>query len=285
MWLFINMDVKSTHKCFGGEIKYYSHQASSTNCEMSFSIFIPAQAEAGKCPALFYLAGLTCTEDNFTTKAGAYQMAAELGMILIAPDTSPRGDNVPDEDGWDFAKGAGFYVDATEAPWDKNYNMYSYISDELYNLVLDNFAVDEKRVGIFGHSMGGHGALTIYLKNKDKFRSVSAFAPIVNPMNCPWGHKALGNYIGNNQENWANYDACALVKADKEAHTNPEILIDQGLADPFLESQLMPEKFEEACEAAGQKLKMRRHDGYDHGYFFIASFVDDHLKHHAAILS
>ena len=284
VWLFTKMDVKSIHKCFGGEIRYYSHQANSTKCEMNFSIFIPPQAGNGKCPALFYLAGLTCTEDNFTTKAGAYQLAAELGMILIAPDTSPRGNAVPDEEGWDFAKGAGFYVDATEAPWDINYNMYSYISDELYNLILDNFEVDAKRVGIFGHSMGGHGALTIYLKNKEKFRSVSAFAPIVNPMNCPWGHKALGNYIGEDRKDWANYDACDLVGKDQYASENPEILIDQGLSDPFLESQLMPENFEKACAEVHQKVNIRRHEGYDHGYFFISTFVDDHLKHHAAIL-
>lgn len=276
--------MKSKHKCYDGEVHYYSHKAKSTQCDMNFSVFIPPQAVEGKCPALFYLAGLTCTEDNFTTKAGAYGMAAELGMIIIAPDTSPRGDDVPDEDGWDFAKGAGFYVDATEAPWDKNYNMYSYISDELYNLVLDNFEIDSNRVGIFGHSMGGHGALTIYLKNKEKFRSVSAFAPIVNPINCPWGHNALGKYIGEDREAWANYDACELLLKAGDASNAPEILIDQGLADPFLQSQLMPEKFEEACSEVGQRVNIRRHEGYDHGYFFISSYVDDHLKHHAAIL-
>lgn len=278
------MDVKSKHKCYGGEVLYYRHKAKSTKCDMNFSIFLPPQAAERKCPALFYLAGLTCTEDNFTTKSGAYRMAAELGMIMIAPDTSPRGDDVPDEEGWDFAKGAGFYVDATETPWDEHYNMYSYITDELYNLVLDNFEIDAKRVGIFGHSMGGHGALTIYLKNKDKFRSVSAFAPIVSPMNCSWGHKALGKYIGEDRPAWANYDACALLLQAGDASNEPKILIDQGLADPFLQSQLMPEKFEEACEEVGQKVNLRRHDGYDHGYFFISSFVEDHLKHHAAIL-
>jgi len=211
-------------------------------------------------------------------------MATELGLILIAPDTSPRGEHVPDEEGWDFGKGAGFYVDATQEPWDKNYNMYSYITHELYNLVLDNFPVDQGKVGIFGHSMGGHGALTIYLKNKDKFKSVSAFAPIVSPTNCPWGHKALGKYIGEDRTLWADHDASLLMKAGGDASNAPEILIDQGLGDPFLEGQLKPELFEDACLAVNQQLTLRRHPGYDHGYFFISTFMEDHLKHHMAIL-
>lgn len=278
------MELKSNHKCFGGSLSYYSHRAETTGCDMNFSIFLPAQVSDGKCPALYYLAGLTCTEDNFTTKAGAYKKASELGLILIAPDTSPRGDHVPDEEGWDFGKGAGFYVDATEEPWNINYNMYSYITDELYNLILSNFAMDKDRIGIFGHSMGGHGALTIYLKNKDKFKSVSAFAPIVSPMNCPWGHKALRKYIGEDGKAQANYDACALVLNGGDASGDELILIDQGLDDPFLESQLMPELFEQACEKVSQKLTLRRHSGYDHGYFFISTFMDDHLIHHASIL-
>ncbi|MBT5185241.1 MAG: S-formylglutathione hydrolase [Kordiimonadaceae bacterium] len=278
------MELKSIHKCHGGLLSYYSHAANTTACDMGFTIFIPPQANEEKCPVVYYLAGLTCTEDNFTTKGNAYKLAAELGLILVAPDTSPRGDDVPDEDGWDFAKGAGFYVDATEAPWDKNYNMYSYITDELNTLISDNFPVDKNRQGIFGHSMGGHGALTIYLKNKDKYKSVSAFAPIVSPSNCPWGHKALGNYIGIDQRSWANYDACLLMKAGENAENEPEILIDQGLADPFLESQLMPELFEKACSEVGQKLNLRRHDDYDHGYFFISTFMEDHIRHHANIL-
>ncbi|MEZ5757627.1 MAG: S-formylglutathione hydrolase [Emcibacteraceae bacterium] len=278
------MDLKSEHCCFGGKVGYYSHKAMTVGCDMNFSVFLPPQAAEGKCPALFYLAGLTCTEDNFTTKAGAYKMAAQLGLILIAPDTSPRGDHVPDEEGWDFGKGAGFYIDATQEPWGEHFNMYSYISDELFGLVSKEFPVDPERIGIFGHSMGGHGALTIYLKNRDKFKSVSAFAPIVNPMNCPWGHKAFGKYLGDDQESWANYDACALIKKGHVAVESPEILIDQGLNDPFLESQLMPEKFESACKEMNQKLTLRRHEGYDHGYFFISTFMDDHLKHHAAIL-
>jgi len=278
------MELKSEHKCHGGMLSYYSHPAETVGCEMNFTVFLPAQAKGGKCPAVYYLAGLTCTEDNFTAKAGAYKMAAEQGLILIAPDTSPRGDHVPDEEGWDFGKGAGFYVDATEAPWNQNYNMYSYITDELYKLALDNFPIDQKRIGIFGHSMGGHGALTIFLKNRDKYKSVSAFAPIVSPLHCPWGHKALGKYIGEDREAQANYDACALLMAAGDASANPEILIDQGLGDPFLESQLMPERFEEACAKVNQKLTLRRHDGYDHGYFFISTFMEDHLIHHAKIL-
>ncbi|MCC3861696.1 S-formylglutathione hydrolase [Emcibacteraceae bacterium Y4] len=278
------MELKSKHQCFGGEVRYYSHTAKTTNCDMSFSVFLPPQAANGKCPALVYLAGLTCTEDNFTTKACAYEQAAELGMIIIAPDTSPRGDDVPDEEGWDFGKGAGFYVDATEEPWNTHYNMYSYITDELHQLMLSEFPVDATKVGIFGHSMGGHGALTIYLKNKDKYKSVSAFAPIVSPLNCPWGHKALSKYVGGDRDHWQQYDACALMVAGGDASNAPEILIDQGLADPFLENQLMPERFEAACADVGQALNLRRHEDYDHGYFFISTFMVDHLKHHSSIL-
>ena len=278
------MKLKSSHSCHGGIVSYYSHAANSTKCDMNFSVFLPEQARYGNCPALYYLAGLTCTEDNFTTKSGAYRLAAELGLIMIAPDTSPRGDHVPDEEGRDFAKGAGFYVDATEEPWNENYNMYSYITEELYKLILNKFPLDNNRIGIFGHSMGGHGALTIYLKNKDKFQSVSAFAPIVSPLNCPWGHKALSNYLGEDRATWAKYDACALISAGGNVTSSQPILIDQGINDPFLESQLMPERFESACEDVGQKLILRRHEGYDHGYFFISSFIEDHLKHHVKIL-
>lgn len=278
------MELKSQHKSFGGTVSYYSHDATSTNCTMGFTIFLPPQVQQGKCPVVYYLAGLTCTEDNFTTKGGAYKIAAKLGIILVAPDTSPRGDDVPDEDAWDFGKGAGFYVNAEQAPWSEHYNMEDYISHELYNIILDNFPADEKRCGIFGHSMGGHGALTLYLKNKDKYKSLSAFAPIVSPTNCPWGHNALGKYIGEDQNSWANFDACLLMKASKNAPDAPEILIDQGLSDPFLKSQLMPELFEDACATVGQKLNLRRHEGYDHGYFFISTFMEDHIKHHAAIL-
>jgi len=205
-------------------------------------------------------------------------------LVLVAPDTSPRGDHAPDEEVWDFAKGAGFYVDATENPWDNNYQMYSYITQELNNLIVENFQVDAARQGIFGHSMGGHGALTIYLKNQDIYKSVSAFAPIVAPSQCPWGHKALGNYLGGNPALWAEHDAVALMKKYGNAASRPMILIDQGLDDPFLEEQLKPHLFEEACAAVGQKLDLRRHAGYDHGYFFIQTFMEDHIRHHSEML-
>ena len=279
------MELLSENKCYEGTVQTYSHDASTTNCKMTFTIFIPPQASEGPVPALTYLAGLTCTPETFITKAGAFQMASALGLILIAPDTSPRGDDVPDEaDAWDFGKGAGFYVSATEDPWKNNYQMERYITQELYDLVIDNFPVDPDKQGIFGHSMGGHGALTLYLKNQDKYQSVSAFAPICAPSECPWGHKALGNYLGPDRANWANNDATLLMKELNGAKGRPEILIDQGLSDTFLEEQLHPHLVEAACEEVGQKLTLRRHEGYDHGYFFIQTFMGDHLRHHARVL-
>ena len=279
------MDLISENQCFGGKVATYKHSASTTSCDMTFTVFIPPQASNGPVPALTYLAGLTCTPETFATKAGAMKKAAELGIMLVMPDTSPRGDDVPDEaDAWDFGKGAGFYLSATEEPWSKNYQMERYISEELYKLILTNFPVDAKRQGIFGHSMGGHGALTLYLKNQDKYKSVSAFAPICAPSECPWGHKALGNYLGQDRANWLNYDASLLMQSLGDGSKRPEILIDQGLSDQFLEEQLHPHKFEEACSKAGQRLNLRRHVGYDHGYYFIQTFVDDHLEHHANIL-
>ncbi|PCJ48475.1 MAG: S-formylglutathione hydrolase [Gammaproteobacteria bacterium] len=275
----------SETRCFSGTVGYYQHQAKSTHCTMSFSVFVPKILEGQKVPVIYYLSGLTCTEDNFTSKAGAYAAAADSGCIIVAPDTSPRGDNVPDEDGWDFGKGAGFYVDATQSPWDKNYQMSSYITEELIHLISDNFPVDISRQGIMGHSMGGHGALTIYLKNQDLFKSVSAFSPIVSPLQCPWGNKALSKYIGEDKSLWRNYDACALMSSLGDATNRPEILIDQGLADPFLQEQLKPELFALACSEVGQKLVLRKHSGYDHGYFFIQTFINDHISHHINILS
>ncbi|MBL4801373.1 MAG: S-formylglutathione hydrolase [Emcibacter sp.] len=276
------MEKLSEHGCFGGRVAYYKHASETLGCDMRFTVFTPPGAEGKKLPVVTYLAGLTCTEENLTVKGGAYATAAECGLVLIAPDTSPRGDHVPDEDAWDFAKGAGFYVDATQSPWDKNYRMYSYITQELNKLVIENFPVDVARQGIFGHSMGGHGALTIYLKNRDIYKSVSAFAPIVAPTQCPWGHKALGNYLGDAPELWAAHDAVELMKVSDGAA--PVILIDQGLEDPFLDEQLKPHLFEEACASVGQKLTLRRHDGYDHGYFFIETFMEDHIRHHAGLL-
>ncbi len=279
------MEKLSEHGCFGGRVNYYKHNSDTLNCEMRFTVFTPPGAEGKNSPVVTYLAGLTCTEDNFTLKAAAYQAAAESGLVVIAPDTSPRGDHVPDVDDWDFAKGAGFYLDATISPWDKNFQMYSYITRELNSLIVDNFPVDAARQGIFGHSMGGHGALTLYLRNQGLYKSVSAFAPIVAPSQCPWGHKALSNYLGDDMTLWVDYDAVALMKNSENAPSRPAILIDQGLDDPYLDEQLKPHLFEEACAAVGQKLNLRRQAGYDHGYFFIQSFIEDHIRHHREILT
>ncbi|PHR59961.1 MAG: S-formylglutathione hydrolase [Robiginitomaculum sp.] len=269
----------SQNKMHGGTQYVYSHKSEANQCEMRVAVFIPPQAKEGKCPALVWLSGLTCTEENFTVKAGAQRMAAELGLIMIAPDTSPRGDDVPDKDDqYDFGKGAGFYLNATEKPWAKNFQMETYIRDELTAWMCENFPIDGNRIGISGHSMGGHGALTLHLKNPSLYKTCSAFSPIVAPMQVPWGQKALSGYLGDDTENWTSYDAVELVK---KTPSGANILIDQGLADNFLQEQLQPELFEKACAGAGQKLSLRLQDGYDHSYFFIASFIEDHLRHHA----
>lgn len=267
---------------FGGMQGYYSHAAETVGCTMRFSVFTPPQAKDAKVPVLWYLSGLTCTEDNATVKAGFQRVAAELGLMIVCPDTSPRGDDVPDDEAYDFGKGAGFYVNATEAPWAEHFQMYDYITKELPALIGAEFPAHMTRQGITGHSMGGHGALTIFLKNRQTYQSVSAFAPIVSPMACPWGEKALSGYIGADRAVWRRYDACALLEDQGAADAN--ILIDQGLADGFLENQLKPELFEAACDKAGQALTLRRQEGYDHSYFFIATFIEDHLRHHAAAL-
>jgi len=274
----------SEAKAFGGKQLVYSHASTETGTDMRFAVYLPPAAETAKVPVLWYLSGLTCTEENFTVKAGAQRDAAELGIALIAPDTSPRGDGVPDDpDGaYDFGLGAGFYVDATEAPWAANYRMRSYIEKELPALVEQALPLDMTRQAITGHSMGGHGALTIALRNPDRFKSVSAFAPICSPMNCPWGDKALTDYIGSNKANWRQYDACALIEDGARV---PDILVDQGLADGFLEGQLKPELLETACDSTGIRLTMRRQDGYDHSYYFIASFMEDHMRWHAERLA
>ncbi|PCI45566.1 MAG: S-formylglutathione hydrolase [Alphaproteobacteria bacterium] len=278
------MEKLSEHGCFGGQVAYYKHNAETVGCEMRFTVFTPPGAGGKKLPFVTFLAGLTCTEDNFTLKAAAYKEAAQSGLVVIAPDTSPRGDHVPDDDAWDFAKGAGFYLDATQSPWDRNYRMASYIAQELNGLIVENFPADAARQGILGHSMGGHGALTLYLKNQDIYKSVSAFAPIVAPSQCPWGRKALSKYLGDDPAVWAEYDAVALMKKYGNAASRPTILIDQGRDDPYLEEQLKPHLFEEACVFVGQKLDLRRHAGYDHGYFFIQTFIEDHIRHHREIL-
>ena len=275
------IETVSEQRSFGGVQGFYKHE--SANCgPMRFAVYQPPQAAKERRPVLYYLAGLTCTEETATIKAGAQRLAAELGLILVMPDTSPRGTGIEGATGdWEFGEGAGFYLDATREPWAQRFRMYSYIVDELPALVAGRFPVDVRRTGIFGHSMGGHGALTIALKNPDRYRSVSAFAPIVAPSRVPWGEKALPRYLGEDRAAWADYDACELVR---KRPFPGSILIDQGEADQFLEKQLKPELFEQACAEAGQQLVLRRQAGYDHSYYFISTFVDDHLRHHAAAL-
>ena len=281
----IPFEVVSQHRCFNGTVGFYKHEAASTACSMKFSVFTPPQAQSGRVPVLYYLAGLTCTEETFMIKAGAQRVAAELGIMLVAPDTSPRGVKLPgDSDNWDFGVGAGFYVDATVEPWSRHYRMYTYITQELRALIEAQFPADAARTGIFGHSMGGHGALTIALRNPDRYRSVSAFAPIAAPRQCPWGQKAFSGYLGPDRGQWANHDATELVAGVKDAARKPPILIDQGLSDQFLQTQLHPHLFEEAAKKVGYPLQLRRHEGYDHSYYFISTFMEDHLVHHARIL-
>jgi len=277
------LDLLNEHACFGGVQRFYSFQSDAIGLPMRYSVYLPPGFDAAgsePLPVLFYLAGLTCTEETFMTKAGAQRVAAQEGIILVAPDTSPRGAGVPGEtDSWDFGAGAGFYVDALQAPWSRHYRMYSHIL-ELRQLVLDTLPADPARVGIFGHSMGGHGALMLALRNPELFRSVSAFAPIAAPMRCPWGQKAFGGYLGPDGAAWREYDATELMAGMDKAPFPGGILVDQGLADKFLAEQLYPEAFEAACLAAGQPLELRRHAGYDHGYYFISTFVEDHLRFH-----
>ena len=278
------MQIHSNQVCFGGQLLYCSHESVVNHCEMRFSIFLPSQADTVKRPILWWLSGLTCTEDNFTAKSGAYRVAAELGLIIVAPDTSPRGADVANDEAYDLGQGAGFYLNATEQPWAKNFQMYSYITEELPALVSSNFPVDMDAQGIFGHSMGGHGALTIALKRPNVYKSVSAFSPIVNPLECPWGEKAFMAYLGSDRDAWREYDACALILDAGDRRAYPPILIDQGDTDDFLEEQLKPENFAAACESAQQLLNLRMQPGYDHSYFFISTFIEDHLRHHAALL-
>ena len=250
---------------------------------MTFSVFMPPNTK-NPVPVLYYLSGLTCTQENVTTKGGFQRYAAEHGVAVVCPDTSPRGAGyATEDDGYDFGAGAGFYVDATEAPWSGMYRMYSYITKELPTVIADKFSVDTSRASIFGHSMGGHGALTIALNNADAYKSVSAFAPIVAPSQCPWGEKALDGYLGSNRDAWKAHDAVELIKSGKTM--NGAILIDQGTADPFLDEQLKPHLFTEACAAAGQSVDLRMQEGYDHSYYLMASFMEDHIRHHAKVLN
>ncbi|GAB3454933.1 S-formylglutathione hydrolase [Massilia terrae] len=273
------LELISEHMCFGGSQRVYRHDSAATGLPMRFSVYLPPQAGGERLRVLFYLAGLTCTEETFMIKAGAQRFAAQEGLILVAPDTSPRGAGVPGEtDSWDFGVGAGFYVDATEEPWSRNYRMYSYLL-ELRELVLDEFMGDALRCGIFGHSMGGHGALVMALRNQDLFKSVSAFAPIAAPSSSPWGEKAFTGYLGADREAWRAYDATELMLLMKTPFPGG-ILIDQGLHDKFLAEQLNPGAFEAACRQAGQPLELNYHPGYDHGYYFISTCIEHHIRFH-----
>lgn len=272
------INLKSRHRSFDGFVEFYSHKSESTSTEMTFSVYKPDIETTEKVSALFFLAGLTCNEENFITKAGAIQYASKHNLMLVCPDTSPRGTNIPGEfDHWDFGSSAGFYVNATTINWNKNYKMYDYVVKELPELIFSYFHVDENRVGISGHSMGGHGALVIGLKNPDIFKSISAFAPICAPSQCPWGIKAFTHYLGENQEDWKQYDASELIKT---AEPKNKILIDQGTSDKFLDEQLKPEILVESAMQANFPVEVRMHDGYDHSFYFISTFIKDHIEFH-----
>jgi len=276
------IETVSENKAFGGVQGVYRHASAATGTGMTFSVFVPAHEAGERLPVLWYLSGLTCTHANVTEKGDYRAACAEHRVIFVAPDTSPRGDGVPDDDAYDFGQGAGFYLDATEAPWATHFHMRRYIEDEVPQVIAAHFPADMARQSITGHSMGGHGALTIGLRNPDRFRSVSAFAPIVAPGQVPWGEKALGGYLGDDRAAWRGYDACALIE---DGARLPELLVDQGDADPFLADQLKPELLAAACRAAGIDLTLRMQPGYDHSYYFISTFMADHVAWHAARLS
>ncbi len=279
------MKLEKQQACHGGTISYYSHNSAQTKTPMRFSLFLPKGASDGtSVPYIVFLSGLTCTEDNFTTKANAYKRASEQGIAILAPDTSPRGDDVADDEGYDLGQGAGFYINAAQEPWAQNFRMESYIIEELLPLVESNTSLTDQK-SIMGHSMGGHGALTLYFKYPALFQSCSAFSPIVAPCAVPWGHKAFGAYLGDDRIKWEDHDACKLVARAENAKDNAVILIDQGSADNFLEEQLKPHLFEAACAEAGQALTLRVQEGYDHSYFFIQSFIDDHIDWHVKAMN
>ncbi|WP_439343490.1 S-formylglutathione hydrolase [Vacuolonema iberomarrocanum] len=281
-----DLTVLNTHQCFGGKLGFYQHESSACNSSMRFAVYQPPQTNDQPLPVLYFLSGLTCTEENFMVKAGAQRYAAEQGLILVAPDTSPRNTGTPGEDDdWDFGTGAGFYLNATEKPWSQHYRMYDYVVEELPQVMAANFAVKSDRQGIFGHSMGGHGALICALRNPDRYLSLSAYAPIAAPTQCPWGQTSFSRYLGSDTSTWTAYDATELMLANSGWKSDRSILIDQGDADTFLhQQQLLPETFEAACQQVGQPLTLRMQPGYDHGYYFIATFVEDHIRHHAAVL-
>jgi len=276
------MEFIASNKCFGGWQHRLRHRSRVLNCEMVLSLFLPPAMETAEVPVLYWLSGLTCNDQNFVTKAGAQRYAAAHGIAIVAPDTSPRGEGIADDAAWDLGQGAGFYLNATQAPWAPHYRMYDYIVDELPELLEAQFNLDSERRGIFGHSMGGHGALTIALKNPQRYRSASAFAPICAPSQCPWGEKAFGAYLGDDAALWKENDASELLARSKLPYP---LLVDQGEADEFLATQLLPERLQRAAEISGQQLLLRRHAGYDHSYFFIATFIEDHIRFHAAELA
>ena len=278
-----SLNLRSEYRCFDGTVAYYAHQSSTCDCQMNFAVYLPPQAKFQPVPILYYLSGLTCTEENFMIKAGAQQHAAKLGIMLVVPDTSPRQTGIPGEDDtWDLGSGASFYLNATIKPWQKHYQMYSYITQELPTVIAANFPVKANKQSIFGHSMGGHGALVCALKNPQQYLSVSAFAPIAAPLKCPWGEKLFTAYLGENQQKWTEYDATELVS---KIQLNSTILIDQGTEDQFYQQkQLLPENFQIACQKVGQNINLRWQKGYDHSYFMISSFIKDHIQHHAAYL-
>jgi len=291
------LELIEEHRCFGGQQRRYRHVSGELDCPMWVGVFLPPAALAGggatptPVPTLWWLSGLTCTDENFVQKAGAQRLAADLGLAIVTPDTSPRGGAVPDDPAgaWDFGHGAGFYVDATQEPWARHYRMHAYVTGELPALLEAELPLDPARRGISGHSMGGHGALVAALRHPGHYRSVSALAPIAHPTACPWGRKALGHFLGNDEEHWAEWDTCRLLQAGRKlrgprGETLP-LLVDQGEADPFLAEQLRATDLEATCAAAGQPLTLRRQSGYDHSYFFVTSFIDDHLRHHAAALA
>jgi S-formylglutathione hydrolase len=282
----MTIETLSETNCFGGKIGFYKHTSAVNNCDMQFSVFVPPQAASGKVPVLTFLSGLTCTEENFMVKSGAQRVAAELGLMLVSPDTSPRGEGVPDDPDadYDFGLGAGFYVNSTAAAWSKHYQMYDYVTQELQAAVFENFPGDADRHGLTGHSMGGHGALTIGLRNPSMFKSLSAFAPICTTLDSPWGQKALGYYLGDDKSTWADYDSCEVARNVADPNAYSKILVDQGATDPYLAEQLKPELFKAACEERGIPLELRIHDGYDHGYYFISTFIEEHLRFHATEL-
>ena len=278
----MSLETISETNCFGGRIGFYRHASIVNNCDMQFSVFVPPQAAHGKVPVVTFLSGLTCTEENFMVKSGAQRVAAELGLMLVSPDTSPRGDSVPDDpdDDYDFGLAAGFYLNATEEPWSRHYQMYDYITTELQDVVFDNFPGDRDRHGLTGHSMGGHGSLIIGLKNPQMFKTISAFAPICTTLHSPWGQKALGYYLGSDTSTWHEFDACEVARNIKDTTHWSRILVDQGAADPYLEEQLKPELLQAACQQSGLALDLRIHDGFDHGYYFISTFIEEHLRFH-----